>query len=326
MARIRNVWPTEQIAHMWAHQTQFSARNYGNFHYEGRNLYSYNTVIAVRLETRKGIAFMLASRSWSSTTNKHQQEARRAVFGTVFTVADIHADTLREHKMNLQLLINHAEETAVKATRARSQANYYAASVVKQLEHAREYARYFNVRSPKVPDLDVAGLALAAKERTAKATAQETARQAEQRKARQAYDEMVTSQMPLLIRQWRAGQDSLAFLYNSHEQRVSTYALTQANGGALMRLSGNVVETNQNATVPADQVRRLAPVLLHVMTNAPERCAEFIGKHVGSFAIRAMDSETVNVGCHTFKREEIQHILDVLEHAEIVPAPEPSSV
>lgn len=325
MARIRNVWPTDNLAHMWANQTQSTARNArNNFSYQSGRLYSYSTVIAVRLETRKGITFMLASRSWSSTTNKHQCEARRAAFGTIFTVADVCADTLAEHKVNLQALITGAEETAVKSSRARSNAEWLANSAIEQLNKAREYARFFNVRSPKVPDLDVVTLAAQAKERAAVSKAKETARQAEQRKAREAYDSAVAALMPGLIQQWREGRDSLTFQYNGADHGISNYALTQANGGALMRLSDNQVETNQRAYVDAGAVRRLAPILLHVMTTAPERCQEFIGKHVGPFAIRGVTANSVDVGCHTFQRSEIQHILDILERAEIVPAAEPS--
>jgi hypothetical protein len=41
MARIRHVHPTDMVAHLWAHQSQDSARNGGNFYFEGDTLYSY---------------------------------------------------------------------------------------------------------------------------------------------------------------------------------------------------------------------------------------------------------------------------------------------
>jgi hypothetical protein len=60
------VYPTGEIAHMFAHSTQPEARN---------TLYSYTTVIAHRLGAD---LYLVSSNGYSSTTAGHQSDARQA--------------------------------------------------------------------------------------------------------------------------------------------------------------------------------------------------------------------------------------------------------
>ena len=78
--RKREVFPTGEIAHMWAHRAQLSARNpQGNFSFAGAELRSYSTCIAYLHKGKGGATVALhADTSWSATTNGHQSAGRSA--------------------------------------------------------------------------------------------------------------------------------------------------------------------------------------------------------------------------------------------------------
>lgn len=87
MARTREVYPTNEIAHLWAHKTQSAARNPGkNFYFEGDTIYSYGShfPIARHVVNAKGVpAIVFTQRSYSVTTAKHINLVRRAIPASV---------------------------------------------------------------------------------------------------------------------------------------------------------------------------------------------------------------------------------------------------
>lgn len=350
MARTREVYPTDQIAHLWAHQSQRSARNaQGNFSFATDELRSYSTTIAKRVEFKGRIAFLHLDQSWSSTTNKHQCHMRRASFGPTFLVTvfplmpayinrctndDEHERKTgmrklarNQHNMNIDSLVKQAEAMAIKANRARVHGEWHTKSADRFLTMAKEYAAFFGVRR-KFPELDVAALAAAAKARADRARKLENAQAKAARERAEKIKQMCAVEAPGLIQQWRNGASwlecspELAEL--SGTRSVNRNNLTSYNNGShLMRLVGLEVETNLGVTVLADQVRRLAPLAL-VAFESPALAEKLIGRHVGTFTINAMADGMLQVGCHCFSREEIALILDSLQRAEIVPAAEPT--
>ena len=83
MSRNRQVWPREQVAHLWANASQDSARDpSGNMYFTGPALYSYGShfCIGYRYERADGSAFfILNADSYSNTTSKMQWAARGAI-------------------------------------------------------------------------------------------------------------------------------------------------------------------------------------------------------------------------------------------------------
>lgn len=81
--RVREVFPTDEIAHKWAHQTQARGRNaQGNLYFEGATLYSYGShfPIGTIYERRgKGSLVLLNSGKYSNTTGGHQSDAAQSV-------------------------------------------------------------------------------------------------------------------------------------------------------------------------------------------------------------------------------------------------------
>jgi hypothetical protein len=83
MTRIRNVWPRNQVAHLWANKSQDSARDpNGNFYFDGRALFSYGSHFVIAAHVNLGAddaAVLWNARAYSPTTSKHQLIAERAL-------------------------------------------------------------------------------------------------------------------------------------------------------------------------------------------------------------------------------------------------------
>ena len=80
---MRNVYPTDNIAHLWIHAAQDSARNPGqNFYFSGPTLYSYGShFVCGHIMPREhyGACVLVNSAGYSNTTSKHMQNTRHAI-------------------------------------------------------------------------------------------------------------------------------------------------------------------------------------------------------------------------------------------------------
>jgi hypothetical protein len=87
--RVKQVYSdNSEIAHLWAHKAQSSARNpRGNFYFNGDTIYSYGShfpiarIVTVERGPNKGQeAILFTTRGYSSTTSGHIREVRSAVY------------------------------------------------------------------------------------------------------------------------------------------------------------------------------------------------------------------------------------------------------
>lgn len=93
--------------------------NGNHLHTNGRDIYSYSTMIAQRQEN--GI-ILLNSRDYSPTTHRHKLHILRACKGlTVYEVRRIERPTETEHAQNLIQLQNICEDWRTKARKARKE-------------------------------------------------------------------------------------------------------------------------------------------------------------------------------------------------------------
>jgi len=77
---MRNVVTTDEISHLWAHQTQESARATSAMSFHGPNFKSYNEVIAGIAINRTGQkAFLVTAHTFSVTTSRHLSNVRESI-------------------------------------------------------------------------------------------------------------------------------------------------------------------------------------------------------------------------------------------------------
>ena len=117
MARERKVYPTSEIAHLWAHQSKPEARNpHGNFYFEGDTIYSYGRhfPIARHIEHNGKKAILFVDHGWSVTTAKHIGEVRGSIPRNVpvFEVGDVRGDVKRAYDAKLKDVKERAEKLA----------------------------------------------------------------------------------------------------------------------------------------------------------------------------------------------------------------------
>lgn len=70
------------VAHLWAHQSQDSARNGRNFYFEGKDIYSYGShfrCASVETNRQGEKAYLVTTRAYSSTTATHMGMVRKAI-------------------------------------------------------------------------------------------------------------------------------------------------------------------------------------------------------------------------------------------------------
>ncbi len=155
---MRHVFPTSEISHKWAHQTQEDARNpQGNLYFRGATLYSYRDSYPIaRIFKKKNAQLILhVSETYSVTTSGHCSGARHASSHLPsITVPVCIADRACEHAVNLKYLQDeqlrlHAEAGRVMSERAVNWRANRAAALHKDLA---DYMIFFGIRR-KMPAL-----------------------------------------------------------------------------------------------------------------------------------------------------------------------------
>ena len=166
MARQRNVYPTSEIPHLWAHQTQASARNpQGSLFFEGRTIYSYRTswpLAALRPHKKRPALVLTNCERCSVTTAQHQSAVNLAV--SHLTAIAVPSPALNDHRSagdqhggNIAHLFKRAADYLTKAQRAMTHSTvaWRRREAMQALADARTYCAHFGIRR-KIPDFPAA--------------------------------------------------------------------------------------------------------------------------------------------------------------------------
>lgn len=317
MPREKTVFQTDEIAHMWAHQSRDHARNpQDNHRFNGEIIYSYAEPIGRIMKTGRGsrdhggpsVVALYRDRSWSNTTNRHQSLMRQATSHMPhFTVANIHAGWGKsdkiDHKDNIKRYQGKIVEAAQEAQRARSKTEWRLACLNGLVKEANDYAHVFKLKTTFAApsDLDLAKLAADAKLETER-QAKRNAKLLEQHKVREAEYRI---QCAVALDCW--------INHRPLPEGMRIDALRNL-GCSYMRVEGTEVMTTGGARVPLDHVKRALPIVLRLLARneAYQRNGHTI--HVGDFALDSIDTAgVVRCGCHVFERAEVERIAKVVE-------------
>lgn len=129
---MRYVVDTPMVAHLWAHQSQDSARCRSNFYFEGKNIYSYGShfrCASVETNQQGELAYLVTTRTYSSTTGKHMRMVRNAIpygrqiFNTHRSVS-LYKDKLPENSYyeSAYYIVDQVEKSASASRHSRSPA------------------------------------------------------------------------------------------------------------------------------------------------------------------------------------------------------------
>ena len=211
---MRHVFPTSEISHKWAHQTQSDARNpQGSLYFRGDTLYSYRDSypIAKLFRKRGAVLALHVENTYSATTAGHCSGARRATSHlTSITVPDVRPDdkwSKGGHAQNIAYLIKEAAEYLAKAQRAMTAANvgWRRTAAAERLADAQAYSTFFGIRR-KVPAFPAAAwdAALQRAERIENPDPVRDAKRFKLREQRAAQSEAVTEYRQAMMESMKA--------------------------------------------------------------------------------------------------------------------------
>lgn len=325
---MKTVHTSDMVAHLWAHQSQPSARNAGrSFSFDGPTLYSYGTPIARLHDTAAGRVALVSSNGYSVTTKtKHLSPMHRALIGMVahsFSVPYVGAFGGRApsraqkpaewHAVNVAHLIEEYSELCGRMRRAQT---LYISSRDEMCERLQDAARIvtnycaaFGLAAPS-PAIDTADdarviwrarelreekrndPAAVAKRERANARREELKREKAERERAARFEREA---------EYRARFRSGASGYFGH--------VSDEHGGALLRYdaSDDTVRTSYGAEVAAAHCRRVFPLIERARATGTEWRPNGHTEHLGPFALNEIRADgSVRVGCHTVYWPEVE--------------------
>lgn len=291
MKRTRHVYPADMVAHLWAHQSQDSARNggRGNFFYEKETIFSYGRhfPIARHVQTKRGRAVLFTTRDYSVTTTGHKYMVARACEHlTVFGVRNVD-DTDRKAQFN-----EYRERywaLARKYSRARSHKPWILGTMRGVVDEANRFAQFFGLRCRLSMPADESAMVA-----ECRAIEEREAIRRQREDAKRKREEAKRQQEALeRVQQWVDGQIDYCPSY----------------GPIRLRIVGDELQTSRGARVPLAHAIKAFRIIkgLHDKGQAYQRNGRMV--RLGHFALDTVDAQgNVTAGCHSVAWEEIQRV------------------
>ena len=273
---MKTVFPSHELAHIWISQTQPHGRCASNMKFEGKDFYSYNTVIARILDDG---SVAVAQDRYSNTTTKHQSYAQQAVnHKKIHYIARIESpyELIRSCKFEAQ---RYYEKAAV-AVKKREDYLALAYSVSKSLNDYLDAIKDPGERMPLDQAIDLETIKAKVKERQALQLAQIKER-----------ERIATLNAKELIESWLEG--------GAYDHRIR-------NAGVLLRVKNDNVETTQGASVPLSDALKMHNIIKAAKTDSQLR--RLRGFTIGNYAVNDCTKEKIVIGCHTIPMSEISRL------------------
>lgn len=261
-----------KVAHLWANQAQDSARNSGNFYFQGDTIYSYGShfPIAKHLENKKGEkAILFTNRSYSPTTAGHIRTVAFAA-NHLNIISCYRPDA--GHAENFEHWVSDAEQVAKNLINARKPEKYL--SGLDSIRRSAEiYASFFDISIPKKL---IAVLSISDKGQYSEYGAKKIELALKEEKKRQ---KAVAEKHKKDLTEWLEGKSS---------------AMYTRDGYDYLRVKDGRIETSQRVEIPLELGKRLWE---QVKANTLS-----VGQEILHFRVSSIGKE-IRIGCHNFKHE-----------------------
>lgn len=285
---------TQQVAHAWANQTGKHRKGH-SLSYDGTRLYSYKTCIADFELTPTGLTIaVFSTRKYSMTTTKHLTYAKRAA--SQFEQFETPNPFVGISLSDWERYVANAKGAADKAKRARIHGDWHLNNAGTHMEKANRLNELFNFEQAEI-SFESLGVAFADVKARIAAVA-EAERLREEQQKREYFAKQAESRA-----KWLAGE-SVRF-HGADE-----------NGGALLRVKDDRLETSLGASVPLDHAIRIFRLVN--MDRADVWIPKTPEGHVGDFYVDEIrPDKSIKVGCHTIYWSEIERIAKQLNLMEM---------
>jgi hypothetical protein len=304
---MKQVYDTSEIAHLWAHQSQTSARNKtGNFSFQSRNLCSYSTIIASLVKVKGKEVALLADRNWSMTTNKHQGLARLATSHLErFSVKNYIPNNGKvDHKHNLNEFKNKLADLEAKFLKSRNNAGYIWSQIQNHCSLSNRYCYVFGlitIFKTSIDEVTAGNILKKGLEFKEQLTKARDAKWKEYEERRVREQNALWSEAPINFQNWLDGK-------TNEKNWPHNYLENKAYG----RIIGSDLQTTLGAVVPVEHIQRVSSLVRKIIKEGKEFIPNGHTIHLGHYQIdRISNDGNLYAGCHTFEKAEVLRILDI---------------
>ncbi len=315
---VKQVYPTDEISHLWFHKTQTSARNaQGNFYFQDGVIYSYGShfPIARHIKLKGGDAVFLTTRTWSNTTAQHIHSVRQSIAPqtSVFHVDNVLSSPADQIKAMVRRLKETAGDLVSGSKRKpalhrnkRVELYHSVLNQVNEINRLKSWCGHTGrVSVPSLPD----GLEqLASEVAAAKSIAQinrDQKRAERTRESNRRYEEMRENarlRLPERIAKWRSGE----YVSFQYEDRCDLETM--------LRIKGEEVETSLGARFPL--YHALLALRVYRLVRSKGETFQRNGRTIrlGHYQIDAIDQDgNITAGCHVITAGEVEHFQGLVE-------------
>ena len=297
---MRYVHPNDMVAHLWANQSQESARSAnGNFHFRDQTIYSYggHFPIARLISNDRGErAVLFTSRGYSPTTSHHKSLVSRAIPQGLPVWSVTFPDRV-DPQTCLNCTLGHYRETLSKAKAARASGNRpWLLGKAKELsEQYVALGRFWSIPAEPLwsDDWEATYQQIKAAEAAAIAEREKRERERIERRERELAEQ---------LEQWVAGAD----VSPPHTRDLR------------LRVTGDELQTSWGARVPLCDAIRVFRVAAICRANK-RPCCDFRqgpcedAARVGDFQVDHIDEYgTIRAGCHLIGWSESERVAQSL--------------
>lgn len=328
----RQVFPTSEIPHLWAHQTQESARNpQGNLYFRGPTIYSYrDSWPLARIYTRKdrgraadATLVLTNCERYSATTAQQQHGVNRAVshlrcMAVPFPAPRFEGSKIETaaHKENLAYFEKAMQRALQKAERTTTEhnVNTYAERAARLHRDMADYMSFFGIRR-KMPALLSFAAAFERARRIenpdpASLDKRERERAKRQERNRER-DEYLAAHYDNLMRGalYRIGaQRSDWRLFGAFGTQSARYPHHKT--ACMLRVNGDEIETSQGACVPVAAAPMVWGLVQRAMDDGGRVYLKALHRvTIGDYPLDRIDADgTLHAGCHVIPFSELASI------------------
>lgn len=306
---MRQTFQTNEVAHIWANQTQQNGKNSGgNFYFNGATIYSYGSHFPIA--TIDGNNVLFTKCTYSNTTAKHISKVWQAIsHKTVikcysvptnfFFATGEHESNLNKWKRDIKALFGELGNKKIRDTQSRVN------SINSLISELNTYCQFFKL---PIKDSELKSLLKIAKQPDFLDKAREAkdkANAANERKMKQA-----VKAYEVYLNLWRKfDSEGIKDMPVKQKELVNLYS-NQQNAFTRLRYNTdeNRVETSKGIQIPVEIAKRA-----YIQLNG---CMEGICKDISvpvlHYIITETTKDTIVAGCHTIPKADINYIANLL--------------
>ena len=318
MPRIKSIFPTHEIPHLWAHQTQSYAKNrQGNLFFDGDTIYSYGRHFPIaKMTDYQGKRAVLFNANGSSSTTKGHKHAVRE--GIPFDTPIFMTDDLYWGFIGAQTYADNQCKQAYKALKAAKSNPSKAVKwdVLKREETCRESLYQF-LGEAYVPtyvngSVDIIALEGVLIEHNTKTEERRALAEQRRREKNARYMAEWAAQDTESARQRLLTEEELRQEWRDGKRIYINKSCLHTP--TMLRINGDKVETSMGAEFPLAHAKRHLILVKRLVEERESVADSELGAtlRLGHYKVDKIENGVIFAGCHRIEPEETLRFIEQL--------------